>query len=585
MFKDLEEQPQLISNFGNVRETGGIFKEGTRTMVFPQPEPLTPSLVPSENASKYLIEIAPDIAARLTAEVWLAFKSVPRRGLEIGGILLGKVHPNEHEITATIEGYKTVESEHRSGPSYLLSEADLGRLQEAIAGQTAETIGVFRSHTRPGDVEPQAEDVSLVQGFGSSAVFLMLSPSMRKGVFFLYEDGKFKSILEIGLSPALASMMSSIPRPEGGAELQKSPRPGRASSIPKGSQLPEDEFRPSVGTRWIVSAAAAIVGFGLGLATLLLFVGGTSHSEGVKAAANLIPPSQPMSHVAPVQTLPLKAMREGAILRLSWAPPPGVSRAILHIQDGAQQTDTILTPSDFRSGMYLYQANSPDVTFQMDAYSQPSTKGAIQVLNVHVPREQVDSLIPPQEPAPAANPPATSSPSFRAAAVVPVARTEEPALKNSSPNPPPVVEPPSAAEKLLARAEPFAPNRAPSVHVPSVHIYEEPVGSRMEDVFGKITFFRKPKKRTMPVVVHREQPVLNGPALEPLTESVLVKVKVWIKPSGVVGRTEIVNFGEPPNFPLAHASVAAARNWTFEPASLEGDSALGEMLLHFQFAP
>jgi len=123
-------------------------------MAFSHPEPETASVHAPVDASKYLIEVAPEVMTHLTAEVWLAFKSVPRRGLEIGGLLTGRVRRNERETTILIDGYKTVESEHRLGPSYLLSEGDLVRFEGALAAHPENTIGLFRSHTRSGDVAP-----------------------------------------------------------------------------------------------------------------------------------------------------------------------------------------------------------------------------------------------------------------------------------------------------------------------------------------------------------------------------------------------------------------------------------------------
>ena len=83
------------------------------------PPPVAPPALP-----RFAIETTPEALARLTAEVWMAFKRVPRRGLEIGGVLLGAARRSEQVTTFRMEGYETVESEHRSGPSYLLSETD-----------------------------------------------------------------------------------------------------------------------------------------------------------------------------------------------------------------------------------------------------------------------------------------------------------------------------------------------------------------------------------------------------------------------------------------------------------------------------
>src|SRR5712671_6267538 len=81
---------------------------------------------------KFAIHVPPDVISRLGAESWIAFKRVPRRGLEIGGILLGRAETRDDITTFWIDGFQQVESEHRSGPSYVLSESDFVHLQEAI---------------------------------------------------------------------------------------------------------------------------------------------------------------------------------------------------------------------------------------------------------------------------------------------------------------------------------------------------------------------------------------------------------------------------------------------------------------------
>jgi outer membrane biosynthesis protein TonB len=62
-------------------------------------------------------------------------------------------------------------------------------------------------------------------------------------------------------------------------------------------------------------------------------------------------------------------------------------------------------------------------------------------------------------------------------------------------------------------------------------------------------------------------------------------VKVFIGEGGRVASAEIVEFGDPPNFTLANAALAASRNWTFEPARLGELPVSSEMILHFRFGP
>ena len=101
------------------------------------------------------IEIAFDAIDRLEVEIMRAFGATPRRGLEVGGILLGSAEHGE-KLTAKIEDFEPVACEHGRGPSYVLSEEDRERFEEALKrwrpqpGRKLRAIGFYRSHTREG---------------------------------------------------------------------------------------------------------------------------------------------------------------------------------------------------------------------------------------------------------------------------------------------------------------------------------------------------------------------------------------------------------------------------------------------------
>src|SRR5438132_14273250 len=82
------------------------------------------------------IRLDVDTARRLALVVKGGFEALPTRGLEVGGLLLGRSTP-EDRPTTIIEDFEPIESEHRRGPSYTLSEKDRGLLalqKPCIAG-------------------------------------------------------------------------------------------------------------------------------------------------------------------------------------------------------------------------------------------------------------------------------------------------------------------------------------------------------------------------------------------------------------------------------------------------------------------
>ena len=108
-----------------------------------------PICVWTQGSRTFAIQLGPGVIERLGTESWAAFKAVPRRGLEIGGILLGRAVSEDDITTFLIEGSQPVGSEHRSqGPSYVLSESDFAGFQEELKKNGAASIGTYRSHTR-----------------------------------------------------------------------------------------------------------------------------------------------------------------------------------------------------------------------------------------------------------------------------------------------------------------------------------------------------------------------------------------------------------------------------------------------------
>ena len=128
------------------------------------------------------IRLDVDTARRLALVVKGGFEALPTRGLEVGGLLLGRSTP-EDRPTTIIEDFEPIESEHRRGPSYTLSEKDRGLLERRLTAHANRrglgVVGYWRSHTRQGLYLDQ-EDYSVILTYFSnpSQVFLLVKPSM-----------------------------------------------------------------------------------------------------------------------------------------------------------------------------------------------------------------------------------------------------------------------------------------------------------------------------------------------------------------------------------------------------------------------
>lgn len=120
------------------------------------------------------------------------FGAIPRRGAEVGGILLGKADAGE----IWIDSLSVVPCEHRRGPSFLLSEQDRNAFDDSIAHQRTEAkypVGLFRSNTRD-QIGITDEDRELFDRYfpTGTGTFLLVRPYASKssvGMFLVQKDG------------------------------------------------------------------------------------------------------------------------------------------------------------------------------------------------------------------------------------------------------------------------------------------------------------------------------------------------------------------------------------------------------------
>ncbi len=79
------------------------------------------------------------------------YRRIPHGGVEVGGLLYGKMSSD----SVSIEAFRPIDCEHASGPSFNLSERDLKNLKDAIVAAPSdeelrglEPVGWFIAHTR-----------------------------------------------------------------------------------------------------------------------------------------------------------------------------------------------------------------------------------------------------------------------------------------------------------------------------------------------------------------------------------------------------------------------------------------------------
>jgi hypothetical protein len=152
---------------------------------------------------------------RLRALTIDAFLSLPKRGVEIGGFLLGRIDSTD-PLSISIEGFEPVPCEHRFGPSYVLSEADRGHCREVFERLQANTsppiVGFYRTYTAR---EPalDAADQDLIQTYisGLQNVFLLIRPlsSLECGASFVFgKNGQLETEAQYASFPFRADQLA-----------------------------------------------------------------------------------------------------------------------------------------------------------------------------------------------------------------------------------------------------------------------------------------------------------------------------------------------------------------------------------------
>ncbi len=314
---------------------------------------------------------------RLSAEVMRGFGLVPKRGAEVGGLLLGTVEPGARTIVR-IEDFEPIACDYKRGPSYLFT-ADDGAAFEDTCAHANSAVGYYRSHTREG-MSLGPEDVELMdRHFPSpSHVALLIKPFATKvsiASFFFREDGLFQSAAPLEFpfrrreltgqeAPPRRSMIERIPRRRDARSQEVSiappvdfpveALPDPVIAAPAYPSPPKSKTRS--GWAWIpLSFVFLLLGVVLGFQAAL--------TMGPKAGG------------AGDYSLGLTVTREGANLSVKWdreaAAVKAAQKGMLEIEDGGYTKPVDLDAAQLSNGSILFTNSSGTVRFRLTVYPQP----------------------------------------------------------------------------------------------------------------------------------------------------------------------------------------------------------------------
>ena len=186
---------------------------------------------------------------RLEHEAVESFRSLTSKGSEIGGLLIGDITPGS-PLVVSIADYDLIECDYTRGPLYRLSDADLGRFEQAIQQLPASggsIAGFFRSHTRKG-ISLDADDLALLEAHFRDPhhIALLVRPFATKAStagIFIWENGRSTAMRATASSPS-----APLRRPQGYRRLARNQdracRPCRATGSPGGQARRPRPDRP-----------------------------------------------------------------------------------------------------------------------------------------------------------------------------------------------------------------------------------------------------------------------------------------------------------------------------------------------------
>ncbi|MCX6622697.1 MAG: hypothetical protein NTY38_16850 [Acidobacteria bacterium] len=341
-----------------------------------------------------------DVVDRLLLEVMRGFGAVPRRGAEIGGVLLGHVGEGDAN-TVYIDDFEVVQCEYRHGPSYLLSETDLARFDEVLERWKPENnhalypIGYYRSTTKDG-LGLNEEDLALFNSRfpAASDVILQVKPYATRvsvGGFFFRESDSIRtesSYLEFPFRRKdLGGGMGGRPsRRNRGEEPSAEPEappveqnvPSMSTSPLSGMRSAPPDFAPAEDEERVAAAAVrpaknpsrkGNVWIPLSFIFLLLGV-----LLGFQAAITTRPQA---SLAMNPYSLGLRLTRAGENIHIRWdRSSPAIRtarRGVLSITDGPITKTVDLDAATLQNGSVIYRRVSNGLGFRLEAFPSENT--------------------------------------------------------------------------------------------------------------------------------------------------------------------------------------------------------------------
>jgi hypothetical protein len=300
------------------------------------------------------VRISAAAADRVLDDAMRGLGLLPRRGAEVGGLLLGAAG-NDSRIT--VDGILPLPTEYAFGPSYILSEKDKQNLRAALRQCQAYVVGFYRTQTRDGlQLTPQDRELFSEYFPDPSSIVLLIRPRpLGVSVATLF----FRNGSEVTAGPSLE--FPAHPRPTPKLAEPEPPKPPPAPEHAAPTAEPAPRRRQPLWASWWIQ---------LPILTCLLLLSGFM---GFSAAAEEWPDApERRAHPRNPYALSLLVVEHGNNLQLTWdhnAPAlASASGAVLSITDGAETRSLDLSAAQLRTASVTYCRTSDQVTFRLEIF-------------------------------------------------------------------------------------------------------------------------------------------------------------------------------------------------------------------------
>lgn len=356
------------------------------------------------------ISIEFDVIDRMNFDIMKGYGAVPKRGAEVGGILLGTAEQGER-LVIRIEDFVTIPCEHLRGPSYILSENDMTGFRHSIEqwapapDKRIRVVGYFRSNTR-NELKLGPEDCKLIDAFLTAPTLCLLvrpyATRIGEAAYCWTESGVLPDEPNGEIFPFRRK------------ELGGAPRPKRGQGNPAQAELPYDtgfSAQEEAQTQHSGLAGSAMASAIVDAVAPALGSSGDriDYEEPAKTGAEPLPSSQsarksqpswvwiPLSFVflllgvvlgfqismsfnkpaAPAKqadpySLGVSVARSGDSLHVKWnLNAPAVQKArrgVLVIYDGDSRKTVDLGLDDLARGGVLYRNHASTVRFRLEIF-------------------------------------------------------------------------------------------------------------------------------------------------------------------------------------------------------------------------